>query len=197
MTRLIKRYSNRRLYDTEQSRTLTQGDLADLVRQGVDVQVVDTASGEDITLAVLGRVLLIETSSWRDAKETKELISHIISLGGEKSMSILKNTILASIGAFQVTKAKAEQIIDDLIKKGDLEESDRKKAVMELLDKAEKSTAKFADKVSKEAGKVRTDVTNAVSKLNLAKQSDLKVLEKKIDKLTKSLAAVEKKLNQG
>ena len=109
-------------------------------------------------------------------------------------MSILKNTVLASIGAFQVTKAKAEQIIDDLIKKGDLEESDRKKAVMELLDKAEKSTAKFADKVSKEASKVRTEVTNAVSKLNLAKQSDLKALEKKIDNLTKSLAALEKKL---
>jgi polyhydroxyalkanoate synthesis repressor PhaR len=195
MTRIIKRYSNRRLYDTEDSRTLTQSDLADLVRQGIDVKVIDTASGEDITLPVLGRVLLVETSSWKDARETKELLSHIISLGGEKSMSILKNTVLASIGAFQVTKAKAEQIIDDLIKKGDLDESDRKKAVMELLDRAEKSTAKFADKVSKEAGKIRTEVTNAVNKLNLAKQSDLKALEKKIDKLSKSLSALEKKLN--
>ena len=196
MARIIKRYSNRRLYDTEDSRTLTQTDLADLVRNGVDVKVIDTASGQDITLPVLGRVLLVETSSWKDAKETKELLAQIISLGGEKSMSILKNTVLASIGAFQVTKAKAEQIIDDLIKKGDLQESDRKKAVMELLDKAEKSTAKFAERVSKEAGKVRTEVTNAVAKLNLAKQSDLKALEAKIDKLTKSLSALEKKLDK-
>ena len=58
-------------------------------------------------------------------------------------MSLLKNTVLASIGALHVTKDKAEKIIDDLIRRGELDKSDRKKAVMELLEKAEKSTTDF------------------------------------------------------
>ena len=157
--KLIKRYKNRRLYDTETSRTITQVELAAIVKSGTDIQVIDTASGNDITLDVLGRVLISETSSWDDVKESKELLKKIISIGGDKSMSVLKNTILASIGAFHVTKDKAEAIIDDLIKKGELDKSDRKKAIMEMLEKAEKSTSQLKEKISKGADKTQKEIT--------------------------------------
>ena len=109
-------------------------------------------------------------------------------------MSILKDTVLASIGAFHVTKDKAEKIVDELIKKGELTKSDRKKAVMELVEKAEKSTAALKDKVFRETGKVHQSVTKAVKDLKLVKQADLQKLEKKIDKLTRAVEALEKKL---
>ena len=108
--RVIKRHRNRRLYDPEESRTITQAELAAMVKSGADVRVIDTATGDDITLNVLGKVLLSEASSWEEVKESKELFRKIITLGGDKSMSVLKNTILASIGAIQVTKAKAENV---------------------------------------------------------------------------------------
>jgi polyhydroxyalkanoate synthesis regulator phasin len=111
-------------------------------------------------------------------------------------MSVLKNTILASIGVINVTKAKAEQIIDDLIKKGELDRSDRKKAVMELLDKAEKSTADWKAKFSKGADKTQKEFQKIVKSLNVAKQTDLKKLETKVDRLNKSIKALEKKLDQ-
>jgi polyhydroxyalkanoate synthesis regulator phasin len=109
-------------------------------------------------------------------------------------MSILKNTVLASIGAIQVTKAKAEKIIDDLIKKGELDKSDRKKAIMELIDKADKSTADIREKISKEASKASQNLSKTARDLKLAKQTDLVRLEKKIDKIAKAVAALEKKL---
>ncbi len=193
--RIIKRYSNRRLYDTTDSRTITQSHLASMVREGADVKIVDTASGRDITLAVLGRIMISEAPRWGDRRQTKEVFSKLIMVGGEKSMSILKNTVLASIGAFQVTRARAEKVIDDLIKKGDLDKSKRKQAVMELLDKAEKSTSQLKEKVLKEAGRAQQEVTGAVKKLNLARQSDMKKLETKVDKLAKQLKKLEKKLD--
>lgn len=194
--RLIKRHRNRRLYDTETSRTVTQAELAAMVKAGHDVKVVDNATGEDITLQVLGRVMLSEASNWEDIKQSRELFRKIISLGGDKSMSVLKNTILASIGAIQVTKAKAEKIIDELIKKGELSKSDRKKAVMELLEKTEKSTAQIKEKISRGADRTQQEVSKLVKSLNVAKQSDLKSLEAKVDKLTKALKSLEKKLDQ-
>ncbi len=193
--RIIKRYSNRRLYDTEQSRTIIQKQLAELVRDGIDVKIIDTVNGHDITMAVLGRIIINEAPKWSDKRQTTELFSKMIMLGGEKSMSILKNTILASIGAFNVTKAKAEKIIDELIRKGELDKSNRKQAVMELLSKAEASTAKLKDRVAKEAGRAQTEVANVIKKLNLARQADLKKIETKVDKLAKQLKALEKKLD--
>ncbi len=194
--KVIKRYRNRRLYDPDKSRTITQADLAALVKSGVEVAVIDVASGEDVTMAVLGRVLITETSSWQDVRESQDLFRKIISLGGDKSMSVLKNTVLASIGAFQVTKAKAEKIIDELIKKGELDKSDRKKAVMELLDKAEKSTAEVYQKVAKQAEKTQKDVTTWLQKHNVARQQEIKALETKVDQLTKAIKSLEKKLEK-
>jgi len=192
--RIIKRYQNRRLYDMETSRTITQIDLAGMIKEGKYIKVVDSATGDDITLSVLGRVFLAESSSWQDLKESKELLQEIIYLGGDKSMSLLKNTILASIGAFQVTKAKAEKIIDDLIKKGDLDKSDRKKAIMELLEKAEKSTAGLRARVTKEAEKAQKSASKLAKDLNWARQTDFKKLEAKVNKLARAIKVLEEKI---
>jgi len=195
--RIIKRYSNRRLYDLQTSSTIKQSDVAGMIKRGIEVRIIDSSSGNDITTLVLGRILLAETENWVDNNESKNFLTHIIELGGKHSMSILKNTVLASIGAFQVTKAKAEKIIDDLIKKGDLNESDRKKAVMELLDKAEKSTANIRDKVTIEVNKAQKEISKFASEVKqykLVKQDDIKKLETKVDKLTKLVKSLEKKL---
>ncbi len=185
--RVIKRYRNRRLYDTESSRTVTQFDVARMIREGHQVQVIDSATGEDITVSVLGRIMQSEASRWDDIVESKELLRKMIIAGGEKSMSILKNTVLASIGALQVTKTKAEKIIDELIKKGELDKSDRKKAVMELLEKAEKSTNQWREKFIKEAEKAQKSARKLTSGLNWATQDDLRKLERKVNKLAKEL----------
>ncbi len=194
--KVIKRYRNRRLYDPDASRTITQSDLAALVKAGKEVQVIDNASGKDVTMAVLGRVLVSESSSWQDIRDSQDLFRKIISLGGDKSMSVLKNTVLASIGAFQVTKAKAEKIIDELIKKGELQKSDRKQAVMELLDKAEKSTAEIYQKVSKQADKTQKDVSAWIHKHDVARREEIKALEGKIDRLTKAIKSLEEKMGR-
>jgi polyhydroxyalkanoate synthesis repressor PhaR len=195
-TRLVKRYSNRRLYDTKASRTITQFDLARMVREGEDVQVVEAATGKDITVEVLSRVMIAETGRWGNLKETRDFLQDLIRTGGDKSMSILRNTILASIGALHVTKDKAEKIIDDLIKKGELDKSDRKKAVMELLQKAEKSTADLRARITKEAEKAQKSVGKLTSGLNWARAEDIKKLEAKIKRLTTKINQLEKKLDE-
>lgn len=60
----IKKYSNRRLYDTEESRYITLEELTESVRGGKDVRVVDAKSGEDLTQATLVQIVL-ETNAAR------------------------------------------------------------------------------------------------------------------------------------
>jgi polyhydroxyalkanoate synthesis repressor PhaR len=56
--RIVKKYSNRRLYDTDESRYITLDELAQLVRGGSDVFVQDAKSGEDLTQVTLAHVIL-------------------------------------------------------------------------------------------------------------------------------------------
>lgn len=58
--RTIKRYSNRKLYDLQESRYVTLDALAGITRQGEDFQVVDNVSGRDLTAATLAQVIFEE-----------------------------------------------------------------------------------------------------------------------------------------
>lgn len=55
---LIKKYSNRRLYDTDQSRYITIEELTETVRRGAEVRVVDAKTNEDLTQATLTQIIL-------------------------------------------------------------------------------------------------------------------------------------------
>ena len=55
---LVKKYSNRRLYDTEDSRYITLDELAEKVRRAADVKVVEAKTGEDLTQATLTQIIL-------------------------------------------------------------------------------------------------------------------------------------------
>src|SRR4051794_39576976 len=55
---LIKKYSNRRLYDTDDSRYITMEELTQKIRFGSDVRVVDAKTNEDLTQATLVQIIL-------------------------------------------------------------------------------------------------------------------------------------------
>src|SRR5215475_14479129 len=58
--RVIKRYSNRKLYDTKDSRYVTLLQIADMVRTGEDVQIIDNNSKEDLTEVTLAQIIYEE-----------------------------------------------------------------------------------------------------------------------------------------
>lgn len=58
MPTVVKKYSNRRLYDTDESRYITLDELTAKIRSGVDVRVVDAKSGEDLTQVTLTQIIL-------------------------------------------------------------------------------------------------------------------------------------------
>lgn len=82
MARIIKRYENRKLYDTEESAYVSQADVARLVRQGETVKVVDNASGEDMTAQILTQIIL-EEGKEGDALLPTDLLHDLLRKGGK------------------------------------------------------------------------------------------------------------------
>ena len=58
MAYVIKRYSNRKLYDTQESRYVTLEEIEEMIRGGKEIQVVDAGSGDDLTSVTLTQIIL-------------------------------------------------------------------------------------------------------------------------------------------
>jgi polyhydroxyalkanoate synthesis repressor PhaR len=187
MPRLIKRYANRRLYDVQAKKTITLEGLADLIKKDQDVMVMDNRTKQDITLPTLLQVLSLEAREWKESLPSPNVARELIVKGGETMVDLVKKAMLAGIGAFAVTKEKVEELVDDLIKKGEMSKDERAKFVRELVDKAEAR--------SQEAKKwVDQRVKVSMSKLKMAKAEDLEALGKQMTDLTKAISRLEKKL---
>ena len=153
--REIRRYANRRLYDTAEGRCITQKELGEIVRSGARLRVIEYDSGRDITVDVLAQVAHREVSGWRDRLAGTELYSEIIIKGGEMSKKALNNVILAGLGALSMTREKAEEIVDTLIKRGEVSKQDRKATIDDLIAKAEDQARRFGDTMKAKAQQIR------------------------------------------
>src|SRR5574341_928352 len=80
MSRTIKRYENRNLYDTEDRQYVSLDDIAALVRRGIDVQVVDNTTGDDITTQTLTQVIFEEGKKGRNPL-SKDVLHEVIRFG--------------------------------------------------------------------------------------------------------------------
>ena len=81
-TRIIKKYPNRRLYDTELSRYITLNDIRELVMNGTEFSVVDTNSGDDLTRSILLQIMLEEESGGQPLFSANMLAQIIRFYGG-------------------------------------------------------------------------------------------------------------------
>ena len=83
MARTIKRYDNRKLYDTEASSYVSQKDIAEMVRGGETVRIVDNTTGEDLTAQTLTQIILDEGKDGGHGLLPSDLLHGLLRRGGQ------------------------------------------------------------------------------------------------------------------
>jgi polyhydroxyalkanoate synthesis repressor PhaR len=81
-TRIIKRYANRKLYDTEHSRYVTLDQISEMIRNGDDVKIVDNKTKEDLTTVTLAQIIFEEEKKQRSFLPLAAM-RNIIQSGGQ------------------------------------------------------------------------------------------------------------------
>src|SRR5512144_2980071 len=81
-TRIIKRYANRKLYDTEHSRYVTLDQISEMIRNGDDVKIIDNKTKEDLTTVTLAQIIFEEEKKQRSFLPLNAMRNSIQS-GGE------------------------------------------------------------------------------------------------------------------
>ena|SRR5438874_2691981 len=108
MAYIIKRYSNRKLYDTQESRYVTLEEIEEMIRAGREISVVDAASGEDLTSVTLTQIILENERTHRGNLPSAflhQLIKH-----GEAWQDFVQRTMRSSLEGFVSSQRDVERV---------------------------------------------------------------------------------------
>ncbi|MEZ4311050.1 MAG: polyhydroxyalkanoate synthesis regulator DNA-binding domain-containing protein [Polyangiaceae bacterium] len=105
---LVKKYANRRLYDTDESRYITLEELAEKIRAGEDATVVDAKTGEDLTQTTLTQIIMESRGAARILPIP--LLYQLIRLGDEALSEFLGLYVSQALDAYLSLKRGAQAI---------------------------------------------------------------------------------------
>jgi len=178
--RLVKRYRNRKLYDTRDSRYVTLQRIAEYVRTGEDVQIIDNKTKEDLTNVTLAQIIYEEEKKGEPRGRSVGNLRALIQTGGERLMTSLRGGPLGRL----VQKREGE----------DGEEGDLEGLSMDL----DRGPAREAlDQLRETADdRLRGLVTGAVSRIQQL-QAEVQRLQARIDDLEARLERAKRRSGDG
>ena len=174
--KIIKRYTNRKLYDTVESRYVTLDEIAEMVKAGAEVKIVDNRTKEDLTSVTLAQIIFEEEkkTSKMSLRTLKDLIRH----GGERAAQLVEDTQAELRGRVEAVRAAAEQRVQTLIKTG-----------QQTSDRAKEMVAASQEAVSQFQRRVDDRVRTAMEGMN-----SLSDLRREVSSLSERIAELERKL---
>ncbi len=179
--KVIKRYTNRKLYDTVESRYVTLDEIAEMVKAGAEVKVIDNRTKEDLTSVTLAQIIFEEEK--KTSKMSLETLRDLIRHGGEVAQRLVEGTQAELRGRVEAVRAAAEQRVQNFLKSGQ-QTTDRAK---ELVQASQESMAALQKRVDE---RVRTAVEGMSSLSEVRRSLDeiarrIEGLEKRLDDLSK------------
>ena len=163
----IKKYANRRLYDTESSSYITLDRLAAMVREGREFEVVDAKTGDDITRQVLTQIIVDEEARGSTMLPVS-FLKQLIGLYGNSMQAVVPQYLDAAMDAFK----RNQQAIGDAFTGN------------AFADIAKRNMAMFED-ASRVFGAGTKKAGGATEKELEELRSELAKLQEKVDRLSK------------
>ncbi|WP_061927768.1 polyhydroxyalkanoate synthesis repressor PhaR [Altererythrobacter epoxidivorans] len=108
---IVKKYANRRLYNTSTSSYITLEDLAGMVRDNVEFQVLDAKSGDDITHSILTQIIMDEEASGEQMLPVS-FLRQLISMYGNSMQSLMPSYLEASMENFRQNQSKIREAFE-------------------------------------------------------------------------------------
>lgn len=111
-TVVIKKYANRRLYNTKSSSYITLDHLAKMTREGVDFKVLDAKSGNDITHQILTQIIMEEESVSGEQMLPVNFLRQLIGMYGNSMQGLVPHYLEASMDQFRANQSKLREAFE-------------------------------------------------------------------------------------
>ncbi|MEZ4460763.1 MAG: polyhydroxyalkanoate synthesis regulator DNA-binding domain-containing protein [bacterium] len=170
MTKIIKRYSNRKLYDTERSTYITLEEIRDMVRDGEDIRIIDNSTKEDLTNVTLAQIIFEQEKAHKRLLPLSSL-RYIIQQSGEDLMQRIQSPVT--------------QFRDEVKRKADVLE-EGSKALRDFIDGTQRSLDDMQNKVDERMRDAIDQMTHIPEMRN-----DMRVMEIRMRELEATVQRLE------
>jgi polyhydroxyalkanoate synthesis repressor PhaR len=176
--KVIKRYTNRKLYDTVESRYVTLDEIAEMIKAGTEVKIIDNRTKDDLTSVTLAQIIFEEEK--KTSKLSLETLRDMIRHGGEVAQRLVEGTQEQLRGRVEAVRAAAEQRVQSIMASGQ-RTSDRAK---ELVQASQDAVALLQKRVDE---RVRAAMEG---------MSSLSEVRRTLDDVSRRIEALEKRLEE-
>jgi polyhydroxyalkanoate synthesis repressor PhaR len=183
--KLIKRYANRRLYDAETSKTITLDDVAELIKSGGEVRVIDNITGEDITSRVLGQTFLKISMEQQNLEFSTFLLTALIREVSSNVSTLFSQLVDGGIGIGALTLERLDKIVQGMVDQGELEMTEKNDYLEGIV--GQLNSERIQDRAKEGLGVLREEL--------LSQDSERKVeeLSSKLDEMARIIQEMQKK----
>jgi polyhydroxyalkanoate synthesis repressor PhaR len=188
--KIIKRYTNRKLYDTVESRYVTLDEIAEMIKQGSEVKIVDNKTKEDLTSVTLAQIIFEEEK--KKNQMPLAVLREIIRRPGEALQGFIQKEVTPRVESF---RAEAEQRIDKLLRRDEAAPgaetggSPPPSGAGELLKASQRAWEDWQKRMDE---RIKTVVESVVGNLPAATR-DMQAVLQRLEELEKKLEELEKK----
>jgi polyhydroxyalkanoate synthesis repressor PhaR len=178
--RQIKKYANRKFYDTEKKRYISLSGIASLVRSGEDIQVLDNQNGDDITGLVLSQIL-------REQERKGGLLPHALLTAlvrrGAGGLEYLRGSLLSSLEAVKTLEDDLDERIDTLSERGEI-------SLAEAQELREEMVARTRQRQAEREERILQEIADSLARLGVPAQQDVEALNQRLAEIEVKLDSV-------
>jgi polyhydroxyalkanoate synthesis repressor PhaR len=181
---VIKRYPNRKLYDTDSKRYITLNEIASLIREGKEVSVVDHATDEDLTAVILTQIIF-EQEKQQKGFLPKAVLTNLVRAGGD-TLGTLRRGLTLPLDLWRHVDEEIDRRVQYLISKGELAKEEGQRVREKLLSPI------FSSSEANNTG--QAGLEKLLSEHGVPTREELQRLHEQIEALSAKLEGV---INQG
>ena len=185
----IKRYANRRLYDAETSKTITLEDVAECIKKGYEVRVVDNLTGEDITARVLGQTFLKIFQDNKNLEFNNFLMTALIREVSSNVSGFLNRLVQGGIGAASLTVDRLEKIVQSMVEQGELGLADQNSYISGLMTQINERKSSIDAQVQEGLGMLRNELVQP------GNTEKIEELSSKLDEMARIIQDIQSREN--
>jgi polyhydroxyalkanoate synthesis repressor PhaR len=180
---IIKKYSNRKLYDTVDKRYLTMDQLAELIKAGAEVSILDNETGENLTASIVSQLLAREKGDAEKAVPSGVLIQ-MLRKGRGTLFGYGKKYISLWQSAFTLSREEIEKLVNALVTDKELSEFEGKSLKKEIVSFTANLKTWIIENIDHRVDEV-------LKMMNLATKDQLNELMQKVDDLARQVKNLE------
>lgn len=182
----IKRYPNRKLYDTEAKRYVRLNDIAKMIQQGREVQVIDNTSGEDLTAVTLTQIIF-EQEKQEGGFLPTAVLRGLVQSGGE-TLNAIRQNLMSPLDLIRHIDEEIDRRLQLLVRQGDL-------AIEEGL-KLRDQLVNHGNRLQETLFPTEPDLKAMLQQQGIPTRQEFEALNAQIDTLTTKLDALLNAINE-